>query len=271
MHEIQELFGFMVYPELHNPVGITFFPEIADQWSRNSCQQTTSFCDDGDLWRRPTSGAAASVNRAPVDHVTLDDVDLTGSGRRRSASPSFNSPLTAVNYSAAAYIVNSRRSSAGQLQQPYDTNDDNYFDDDITGAKLLIRSDVEPLAVRGAVVSGILNATESSAIADEGLRQELDLFRTTRVLLASTALLWLPMTIANVVYATCESCRSAMSVGEVMTIKWVAYVSPLVAATTSVFCSEVLRQAVRSALSRCIDRLICAGNRRQLRRGGCSG
>lgn len=201
-------------------------------------------------------------DHAPVGHVitssSLDDVNV-------QAVASSVVPLTAVNYAAAAYSTGFRQTAT--TFPPYDTDDNYFYDDDFTGAKLLIRTDgLDPAsAATGSIIVGCSTGVDAAAIADEGLRQELDLFRTTRVLLVSTSLLWLPLTVANVVYATCESCRSAMTVGEVMTIKWVAYASPLVAVIASVWCSEVLRQAVWSTLTHCCSRV--TGRRRQSRRG----
>ena len=56
------------------------------------------------------------------------------------------------------------------------------------------------------------------SLPDEALRHELDLFRTTRAMLIVTVTLWLPLTLANIVYAVSESSRAAMSVGEVMAV-----------------------------------------------------
>ena len=83
------------------------------------------------------------------------------------------------------------------------------------------------------------------SLPDEALRHELDLFRTTRAMLIATVTLWLPLTLANkkttkltrpawtlrpettltlanIVYAVSESSRAAMTVGEVMAVKWIA-------------------------------------------------
>ena len=47
------------------------------------------------------------------------------------------------------------------------------------------------------------------SLPDEALRHELDLFRTTRAMLIVTVTLWLPLTLANIVYAVSESSRAS--------------------------------------------------------------
>jgi len=231
--------------------------DMADRCSQDDRhdQQTTSFCDDTDRWRHHAAVApdGQQIN-TENGSLLLDEVNLHVLTSCLSTTPSITGQLAEDSNSAATYAVGSRRRriSESHAIPPFET-EDNYFDDDIIGAKLLIGSDAGSLVPTPRAVSGVISTTtnETSAIADEGLRQELDLFRTTRVLLASTIVLWLPITVANVVYATCGSCRSAMTVSEVMTVKWIAYISPLVAAMASIWCSEVLRHAVWSVLTQC--------------------
>lgn len=100
------------------------------------------------------------------------------------------------------------------------------------------------------------------SLPDEALRHELDLFRTTRAMLIATAILWLPLTLANIVYAVSESSRMAMTVGEVMAVKWMAYSSPLVDYVVCAAFSEALRQAAWTSMRRCRAYCLAAGERR---------
>ena len=101
------------------------------------------------------------------------------------------------------------------------------------------------------------------SLPDEALRHELDLFRTTRAMLIATATLWLPLTLANIVYAVSESTRVAMTVGEVMAVKWMAYSSPLVDYVVCAAFSEALRQAAWTAMRRCRAYCLAAGEQRR--------
>ena len=96
------------------------------------------------------------------------------------------------------------------------------------------------------------------SLPDEALRHELDLFRTTRAMLIATATLWLPLILSNIVYAVSESSRVAMTVSEVMAVKWMAYSSPLVDYVVCAAFSEALRQAAWTSVRRlrayCLER-----------------
>lgn len=153
----------------------------------------------------------------------------------------------------------------GTVQPIYDADDNFYFDDELVGsARLLVTAagakpsddSASPAKCRLTIGAGggrkrqPNGGANGESVADEGLRQELDLFRATRCLVAAVGLLWMPSTIANVVYATCEPCRLSMTVAEAMTIKWAAYSTPIPIAAACLWYSEALRQAVRSAASR---------------------
>jgi len=101
------------------------------------------------------------------------------------------------------------------------------------------------------------------SLPDEALRHELDLFRTTRAMLIATVTLWLPLTLANIVYAVSESSRAAMTVGEVMAVKWIAYSSPFVNYVVCGVFSEALRQAAWTSVRRCRAYCLAAGERRR--------
>jgi len=79
-------------------------------------------------------------------------------------------------------------------------------------------------------------------------------------MLVVTVTLWLPLTLANIVYAVSEPSRAAMTVGEVMAVKWMAYWSPLVDYVVCAMFSEALRQAAWTAVRRC--RVYCLDRRR---------
>jgi len=101
------------------------------------------------------------------------------------------------------------------------------------------------------------------SLPDEALRHELDLFRTTRAMLIATATLWLPLTLANIVYAVSESTREVMTVSEVMAVKWMAYSSPLVDYVLCAAFSEALRQAAWTSIRRCRAYCLAVGDRRR--------
>lgn len=101
------------------------------------------------------------------------------------------------------------------------------------------------------------------SLPDEALRHELDLFRTTRAMLIATATLWLPLTLSNIVYAVSQSSRDAMTVGEVMAVKWMAYSSPLVDYVVCAAFSEALRQAAWTSVGRCRTYCLATGERRR--------
>lgn len=101
------------------------------------------------------------------------------------------------------------------------------------------------------------------SLPDEALRHELDLFRTTRAMLIATVTLWLPLTLANIVYAVSETSRAAMTIGEVMAVKWMAYSSPLIDHVICAAFSEALRQAAWTSVRRCRAYCLAAGDRRR--------
>lgn len=101
------------------------------------------------------------------------------------------------------------------------------------------------------------------SLPDEALRHELDLFRTTRAMLIATVILWLPLTLANIVYAVSEWSHAAMTVGEVMAVKWMAYSSPLVDYIICGMFSEALRQAAWTAVRRCRTHCLTVVERRR--------
>jgi len=101
------------------------------------------------------------------------------------------------------------------------------------------------------------------SLPDEALRHELDLFRTTRAMLIATVTLWLPLTLANIVYGLSESSRMSMTVDEVMTVKWMAYSSPLVDYVICAVFSEALRQAAWTSVRRCRVYCFAGGDRRR--------
>jgi len=82
-------------------------------------------------------------------------------------------------------------------------------------------------------------------------------------MLIATATLWLPLTLANIVYAVSESSRLTMTVGEVMAVKWMAYASPLVDYVVCAAFSEALRQAAWTSMRRCRAYCFGAGERRR--------
>ena len=106
-------------------------------------------------------------------------------------------------------------------------------------------------------------AADELSLPDEALRHELDLFRTTRAMLVSTATLWLPLTLANIVYALSESSRGAMTLHEVMAVKWMAYSSPLVDYVICALFSEAMRQAAWMSVRRCRAYCLAVGQRRR--------
>jgi len=101
------------------------------------------------------------------------------------------------------------------------------------------------------------------SLPDEALRQELDLFRTTRAMLIATTILWLPLTLANIIYAVSESSRVAMTVGEVMAVKWMAYSSPFVDYVVCAVFSEALRQAAWASVRRSRAYCLAVSERRR--------
>lgn len=86
-------------------------------------------------------------------------------------------------------------------------------------------------------------------IPDQTLRQELAISWLAALMMTVHIVLWLPLSISNVVYGVCQPCRDAMTFTGTVTFKWLAYSSAAVATVVYAQFSESMRQVYWNILS----------------------
>lgn len=246
-----------------------------------SLNASDSTCSGAESDNRSESLSVRNLDRASVitEQVQLEMVSGGGGPAAGEANDSQSRRTTTTRHSAAAAATATRDSSVEsncddttafcddrnglqqqqQTEEPY--NGVHMIEhSDSCNAILLLQSRYHDSAdchhLMGIGCGGQFSRSTPNNVVDDfrnipdqTLRQELAISWLAALMMTVHIVLWLPLSISNVVYGVCQPCRDAMTFTGAVTFKWLAYSSAAVATVVYAQFSESMRQVYWNILS----------------------
>lgn len=214
--------------------------DFEDEESQNASDTTTGDSDNQDSVseRHDIDRASVVTEQVQMEIVTASGELMETCRLQQGAAALCDSSIESNCEETTAFYC--KRREKDRAKEDGVLHDGVNTTDQTSSCTLLLRATDDHQVVR--VGHTVDDYHHHHNIPDQTLRQEMTLSRLTTVMMSIHIILWLPLSVSNVVYGVCQQCRDGMTFTEAMTFKWLAYGSAVVGTLTYGQFSEPMRQ-----------------------------